>query len=134
VTKAQLKILGTLPQVIDALKALAAEAKAVHNLMQTVSPSQGEGTIRAPSRQEAPPIFRQSAPVVLRTPERDEYEQEVAERAARMAPVTVFAPKPTEELPAGQRRAIEQGFMSAIQAERQSKMGQFGGANGDDNG
>lgn len=113
VTKEQLKTLSTLPKVLSALRALVAEGEELATLLARVGGPQSL-TVRgaAPTTEIRPPPVM-GGPIILDTPERREYE-------AALRPK-----KRLDQLPAAQRRAIEQGFLSSMAGERAAKLEQF---------
>jgi hypothetical protein len=103
-----LSVLERLPELREALAHIGLEL-VVRPSGQTQPVFVGASVRACPAEQEA------AAPVVqLDTPERREY---LAELAAKRNP-----PKPLEQLPAAQRRAIEKGYMGVIQGEREAKL------------
>jgi hypothetical protein len=125
-TKEQLRHLALLPKVIAALKAQADELEQLRAQMQRVGMSMpASPPVHTVTVLPQPPPPAPAASAVLMTPERLEYESQLkAKRAAAGIPPPQ-APKPVDQLPAAQRRAVEKGYMASIQGERQTKMAQF---------
>ncbi len=118
-TKEQLKTLGTIPSVLEALKALASEIQQMNQLMATVGMAAQVHPPHPPAYPSPAPRATPQAPtgfINIDTPEREEYRQS-------LKPVPKL--KALEQLPAGQRRAIELGYLAQVDGERAQKMAQF---------
>lgn len=118
-TKKQLSILATLPQVIEALDALNTEQRKLREALTKTGMGGNPlpaGAAISPAQPAAPSINHRAAQA---------WADDGDVTAAIQAEQTRNQPKPVAQLPAAQRRAIQQGFMQAMDPERAAKLAQF---------
>lgn len=135
-TKKELAILATIPDVLKVLRKLAEETEEIRQLSavlgavpvpiprggtgnQFQEPAGTTGTVATFAQMDAIAAQRQAPqspqPVVLRTPEREEYEASLRQPAAQPAPSLINP----------ERRAAQQAFLASVRSERAEKLAQF---------